>query len=54
MTGYIEEALLLNSGRAQDDLFAPRETRLSFAYLERASKVAFSAAQPNREAFVVG
>lgn len=38
----IEERLLALSGRANDDLFAPRDERLAIAYRDRARRVAFS------------
>jgi uncharacterized protein (DUF488 family) len=39
----IEERLLSMAGREVDDLFAPREERLTTAYRDRARKVAFTA-----------
>jgi uncharacterized protein (DUF488 family) len=42
--GAIEDALLARTGRAGDDLFAPRAERLAAAYRAHARKVAF--AQP--------
>lgn len=38
----IEDELLVMSGKASGDLFAPREERLAAAYWKRARKVAFS------------
>ena len=42
--GAIEDELLARTGRAGDDLFAPRAGRLAAAYRDHARKVAF--AQP--------
>lgn len=42
----IEDLLLENSGRKNDDLFASRSERLAIAYRERARKVAFERPEP--------
>jgi uncharacterized protein (DUF488 family) len=42
----LEELLLENSGRKNDDLFASRNERLAMAYRERARKVAFEQPEP--------
>lgn len=45
----IEAELMELSGKSDDDLFEPFETRLAAAYLDRASKVAFAARKTDAE-----